>query len=305
MSLNYESVLKAAPERTELNAVLAPLLAYRVGGPADVLAQPEHPNELGAILKAAHALGAPVYILGGGTNLIVRDGGIRGVVIHLGRGFRTSRVEQDRLIAGASATMMQAATAAERAGLAGFEFGYDIPGTVGGALTMNAGAHGSEVKDVLVEVRGYNVKGDEVRVPVDAIRFAYRTAVYPEHLYFSQAVFQLAHGDAEAVAAKRKANHAYRMRTQPKGRSVGSVFKNPPGDYAGRLIEACGFKGMRRGGAHVSEKHANWILNDQNATAADIEGLIRDIQSKVKTEFDVMLQTEVKIVGEALQEVES
>jgi len=291
-------VLAAAPERCREHALLAPYVAYKVGGPADVLAEPETPDELGAVLRAAHGVGHPAFVLGGGTNLLIRDGGIRGVVIHLGKGFRTVRVEGALVAAGAAATMMQAASAAEKAGLGGLEFGYDIPGTVGGALQMNAGAHGSEVRDVLVEVLGFDRAGNPVRFEPADIRFAYRAATYPVPVVVYEGRFRLQPADPEAVAAKRKEFHAYRLRTQPKGRSVGSVFKNPPGDHAGRLIEVSGLKGRRVGGAVVSEKHANFFLNEGEATAADLEALIELVRGKVREDHGVVLETEVRIVGE-------
>jgi len=163
---------------------------------------------------------------------------------------------------------------------------------------MNAGAHGSEVRDILVEVRGLSLEGAPVTVPAGDIRFAYRSATYPAPLLVLEVVFALHADDPEAVAARRLAFHEQRLRTQPKGRTVGSVFKNPPGDHAGRLIEAAGLKGFRIGGAVVSEKHANFILNDGGASAAELEALIRTVRERVRERFGVVLETEVRIVGE-------
>jgi UDP-N-acetylmuramate dehydrogenase len=218
----------------------------------------------------------------------------------LGRDFRRVEVAGHQLTAGAMAQMSKVALAAERAGLAGLVFGYDIPGTVGGIMHMNAGAHGQETKDVLVEARGFDFRGKRHRVPAAQIRFAYRTAIYPVELVLTEGVFALAPGDPEALAAERQENHAYRLRTQPKGHSVGSVFVNPPGDHAGRVVEAAGLKGFRMGRAMVSDKHANWILNEGGATAADIEGLIRAIQARVRERFGMELKTEVRIIGESV-----
>jgi UDP-N-acetylmuramate dehydrogenase len=284
--------------RARRGAPLAPFSSFKVGGPADLLVEPETDTEVEAVIRAASAAGLPLFTLGGGTNLLIRDGGIRGVVMRLGKSFRSVETEDTRLIAGAMAPMSRVAQAAERAGLAGLEFGYDIPGTVGGALRMNAGAHGGEIRQILIEVGGVDAAGRPVRIPADQVRFAYRTAVYPVEAVFLRAVFALRAGDRQELAARRREYHDYRLRTQPKGHSVGSVFVNPEGDHAGRLIEAAGLKGARVGGAVVSAKHANWILNENRATAADIEALIRRVQAVVKDTFGVELRTEVRVVGE-------
>src|SRR5262245_42073492 len=240
---------------------MAPLTAYKVGGPAELFAEPETAEELVALLTIVHREQVPLAVLGAGSNLLVRDAGVRGVVLRLGREFRRVAVSGHQLTAGAMTQMSKVALAAERAGLKGLVFGYDIPGTVGGIMRMNAGAHGQETKDVLAEARGYDVEGNYHRVPKAEIRFGYRTAIYPVDLVFTEGVFDLAPGDPAALAAERQENHAYRLRTQPKGHSVGSVFVNPPGDHAGRLVEAAEMKGYRMGRAVVSDKHANWILN--------------------------------------------
>jgi UDP-N-acetylmuramate dehydrogenase len=303
MNADPIAVLEAAfPGLVRRNHPLAPYSAFKVGGSAECFIEPSGTDEVGEILRRAHAAGIPVFALGGGTNLLIRDGGIRGVVIHMGRPFRQVTVSGRTLTAGSVTPMGKAALAAEQAGLAGLEFGFDIPGTVGGALRMNAGAHGSEIKDVLLEARGFDPTGVFRAVPAAQIRFAYRTAVYPTEMIFTEADFGLRPGDSAELAARREANHAYRLRTQPKGRTAGSVFKNPEGDYAGRLVEAVGLKGCRVGGAVVSDKHANWILNDRDATAKDIETLILTIQRTVKDRFGITLTPEVRIVGEELVE---
>ena len=289
----------ALPGRTRRDVPMAPLTAYKVGGPADLFVEPETAEELVSLLEIVHRAGVPLVVLGAGSNLLVRDGGVRGVVLRLGRDFRRVSVSGRQLTAGAMAQMSKVALAAERAGLEGLVFGYDIPGTVGGIMRMNAGAHGQETKDVLAEARGYDRTGTYHRVPASDIRFGYRTAIYPVDLVLTEGVFDLTPGDPESLASQREENHAYRMRTQPKGHSVGSVFVNPPGDHAGRLIEAAGLKGFRMGRAVVSEKHANWILNEGGATAADIEGLIRTIQARVREQFGVELHAEVRIIGDA------
>ena len=295
------AIERALPGRTRRDVPMAPLTAYKVGGPAELFAEPETTEELKALLEIAHREQVPLSVLGAGSNLLVRDAGVRGVVLRLGRGFREVRVSGHQLTAGAMAQMSKVALAAERAGLDGLVFGYDIPGTVGGIMRMNAGAHGQETKDVLAEARGYDAEGECHCVPVSLIRFGYRTAIYPvEFVVFTEGVFNLKAGDPAALADHRQENHDYRMRTQPKGHSVGSVFVNPAGDHAGRLVEAAGLKGFRMGHAVVSDKHANWILNEGGATAADIEGLIRTIQARVRAQFGIELKAEVRIIGESI-----
>jgi UDP-N-acetylmuramate dehydrogenase len=292
------AVEEALPGRTRRDHPLGPMTAYKVGGNAQLFVEPETPEEVAELLRLVHGEGIPLFVLGGGTNLLVRDGGVRGVVLHLGRAFRNVTVAGDDLTAGAIAPMSKVALAAERASLDGLVWGYDIPGTVGGGLRMNAGAHGGEMKDVLYEARGCDIEGGFHHVRVAEIRFAYRTAIYPTDLVFTEAVFRLRPGDGEKLALRRQENHAQRQRTQPKGHSVGSIFVNPPGDYAGRLVEAAGLKGFRIGGAVVSDKHANWILNEGGASASDIETMIHTVQARVRERFGVDLKPELKIVGE-------
>lgn len=291
-------VARAVSGRAGRDRALAPFSAYKVGGAADLFVEPDSAENVGVILKTAREAGVPVFVLGGGTNVLIRDGGFRGVVMRMGKPFREVAIDGMRLVGGAIAPMSKVALAAERAGLEGIEFGFDIPGTVGGALRMNAGAHGGQIADVLEEARGFDEEGRYHRIPAREVRFAYRTAIYPVPLIFTEGVFALHPGDPGELEARRKRNHEYRLRTQPKGHSVGSVFINPEGDHAGRLIEATGLKGHRIGGAVVSEKHANWILNEGDATAGDIEALIRLAQERVKEQFGIELQTEVRIVGE-------
>ena len=292
------AIERALPGRTRRDVPMAPLTAYKVGGPAELFAEPETAEELVLLLEIVRREQVHLFVLGAGSNLLVRDGGVRGVVLRLGRDFRRVAVSGHQLTAGAMAQMSKVALAAERAGLGGLVFGYDIPGTVGGIMRMNAGAHGQETKDVLAEAHGYDMTGTFHRIPASEIRFAYRTAIYPVDLVLTEGVFNLQPGDVHALAAQREENHAYRMRTQPKGHSVGSVFVNPAGDHAGRLVEAAGLKGFRMGHAVVSDKHANWILNEGGATAADIEDLIRTIQARVREQFKVELKAEVRIIGE-------
>ncbi len=288
----------AAPGAVRRKVSLAPFCSYKTGGAADWLVEPSTEAQVAAVLAAVRELELPLFVLGGGTNLLVRDGGVRGVTLRLGRTFRTAEVRGTELHAGAVAPMSLAGAAAERAGLTGFEFAFDIPGTVGGALRMNAGAHGGEIRDVLARVEGCDLAGKPVRVEASEIRFSYRRAVYPADMVFLRGVFALAPGDPAEVAGRRRRYHEYRLATQPKGLSVGSTFINPEGDKAGRLIEAAGLKGFRVGDAVVSIKHANWILNEGKASAAEIEAVIDAVRERVRERFGVDLEPEVRIVGE-------
>lgn len=292
------AIERALPGRAERDVPMAAFTAYKVGGAADLFVEPDSNAELVTLLELCHRDGIPFLVLGAGTNMLVRDGGIRGVVVRLGREFRGVRIDGHHLIAGAMAPMSKVALAAEKAGLDGMVFGYDIPGTVGGIMRMNAGAHGQETKDVLLEARGFDDRGQYHAVPVAQVRFAYRTAIYPMDLVFTEGVFALTPGNPEDLARRRQENHAYRLRTQPKGHTVGSIFVNPPGDHAGRLVEAAGLKGFRIGKAVVSTKHGNWIVNEGGQSASDLEELIRAIQARVRERFGVELKTEVRIVGE-------
>ncbi len=299
MSRDVGTALEAAlPGRVRRAVPLAPFSSYKVGGAAEYFVEPQDEAEVAAAIGAARTHALDLFVLGGGTNVLIRDGGVRGMVLRLGRPFRAAEARGTEVWAGAVAPMSAAALAAERAALEGLEFGFDIPGTVGGALRMNAGAHGGEIRNILKEVHGVDLDGNPVRTAAADIRFAYRTTAYPVEMIFLTGVFALHPGDPEILAARRREYHEYRLRTQPKGNSVGSVFVNPAGDHAGRLIEAAGLKGFRIGGAAVSLKHANWILNEGDATAADIEAVIREVQARVRDRFGVELRTEVRIVGE-------
>ena len=282
------------------NEPLAPLTWLRVGGPAQVLFMPEDENDLADFLAQLPA-DIPVTVVGLGSNLIVRDGGVAGVVIRLGRGFNEVKVElPGRVRAGAAVPDLRAARAAQEAGIAGLAFLRGIPGAIGGALRMNGGAYGRETKDALIEVRGIDRQG-RARVFTNAdMHYSYRHCGAPDDVIFTEALFQGAPGDPAAIAAEMDKITQSREATQPiKSRTGGSTFKNPPGHKAWQLIDAAGCRGLTVGDAQVSELHCNFLINLGNATAADIETLGETVRKRVRENSGVELEWEIKRVGVA------
>ena len=281
------------------NQSLAELTWFRVGGPAQVLFVPEDEADL------AYALGRlprdlPVTVVGLGSNLIVRDGGVPGVVIRLGRGFSDIAVEGTQLRVGAAVPDIRVARAAQEAGLAGLAFMRGIPGAIGGALRMNGGAYGRETKDVLVEARGVD-RSSAVRGFTNMeMGFSYRHCGVADDIVFTRALFQGEPGDPQKIAAEMEAITEAREATQPvKSRTGGSTFKNPPGAKAWQLIDAAGCRGLKHGDAQVSELHCNFLINLGNASAADIETLGETVRARVKDTSGVDLEWEIKRIGVA------
>jgi UDP-N-acetylmuramate dehydrogenase len=281
------------------NQSLADLTWFRVGGLAQVLFVPEDEADL------AYALGRlppdlPVTVVGLGSNLIVRDGGVPGVVIRLGRGFGEIAIEGARVRAGAAVPDVRVARAAQEGGIAGLAFLRGIPGAIGGALRMNGGAYGRETKDVLVEARGVD-RGGAIRTFANAdMGFSYRHCGIAEDVVFTQALFAGAPGDPAKIAAEMDAITEAREATQPvKSRTGGSTFKNPPGAKAWQLIDAAGCRGLKVGDAQVSELHCNFLINLGSASAADIETLGETVRSRVKQSAGVDLEWEIKRIGVA------
>ncbi len=283
--------------RLTANASMADITWFRVGGPAQILFTPADEADLAYFL--AHRGDIPVSVVGVGSNLLVRDGGIPGVVIRLGRGFSEVRVEDGALIrAGAAVPDMRLAQAAAKAGIGRLAFYRGIPGTVGGALRMNAGAHGSETKDVLLEARAVDGYGRIHRFSNADMKFVYRNCGVPSDFIFTEALFQGTPGDMEEIARQMDEVAAYREANQPiKSRTGGSTFKNPPGHSAWKLIDAAGCRGLRVGGAHVSEMHCNFLINDGEAAAADIETLGETVRARVKAMSGIELEWEIKRIG--------
>ncbi|PZO50233.1 MAG: UDP-N-acetylenolpyruvoylglucosamine reductase [Alphaproteobacteria bacterium] len=285
---------------------LAPFTWFRVGGPAGALFLPADAEDLAEFLRALPD-DVPVTVLGVGSNVIVRDGGVPGVVIRLaGRQFAQIHIEDDtcRVIAGAGALDSMVAKAAAKAGIGGLEFFAGIPGTIGGALTMNAGCYGSETKDVLVSAWGYDRSGEAPRVFDNAdFGFTYRRNAIEGQIIWQQAVFQGVRSTPEEVTARMGEITSKREASQPiREKTGGSTFKNPVGGdgeklSAWKLNDEAGMRGYKRGGAQVSEKHANFLINTGEATAADIEGLGEDVRAAVKAKHGIELEWEIKRIG--------
>jgi UDP-N-acetylmuramate dehydrogenase len=292
-----KSKMPALRGRLLANQPLADLTWFRVGGPAQVLFMPEDEDDLGCCLRELPPE-IPVTTIGLGSNLIVRDGGVAGVVVRLGRGFNEVSVDGLNVRAGAAVPDVKVARAAQEAGIAGLSFLRGIPGSIGGALRMNGGAYGGETKDVLVEARGVD-RGGNVRTYTNAdMDFSYRHCGVADDVIFTQALFAGRPGDAAAIAAEMNKITESREATQPvKSRTGGSTFKNPPGHKAWQLVDAAGCRGLRIGDAQVSEMHCNFLINLGNATAADIETLGETVRERVKKNSGVDLAWEIKRIG--------
>lgn len=296
-----QQLLEAGVSSVLTDEPLARHTTWRVGGPADWFIYPKSKRELQITMQILYREGIPWRALGRGSNMLVRDGGIRGAVIKLGDGLDHCKIEGNRIIAGGGYSFVRLSGRAAKAGLAGMEYASGIPGNVGGAVYMNAGAHGSDVSDTLVSAEVLLGTGEWVTMLPEDLKFSYRTSVLQKEMpgIVAEATFELESGDPKQIMQGVKAVKDRRNRTQPlRHRCAGSVFRNPPGDYAGNLIEMAGLKGMRIGDAEVSTLHANFIINHGQATARDILSLISKIQNIVKEKFGVDLYTEVQVVGE-------
>jgi UDP-N-acetylmuramate dehydrogenase len=283
--------------RVQRDAPLGPTSWFRVGGPADVLVRPADVDDLLLLLRDLPD-GVPLTVLGAASNMIIRDGGVDGVVVRLARGFGDVVPEADGIVAGAAALDVTVAETAARHGLGGLEFLVGIPGTIGGAVAMNAGAYGTEVKDVLDWAEVATPRG-LLRLSADELHFAYRRAALPARAVVARARFRAQSGDAAAIGAKLNEIRAAREATQPvRARTGGSTFKNPPGARkAWELIDAAGCRGLALGGAQVSEKHCNFLLNTGGATAAEIEALGEQVRDRVRAASGIELDWEIRRIG--------
>jgi UDP-N-acetylmuramate dehydrogenase len=292
----------ALPElrgRLEANQPMADITWFRVGGPAQVLFTPADEADLAYVLKTIGPE-LPVIVVGVGSNLLVRDGGIPGIVVRLGgRGFGGFSVEEGGLMrVGTAMPDMRLAQSAAKAALGGLAFYRGIPGTVGGALRMNAGAHGSETKDVLAGARAVDRAGNIHVLSLADMGFTYRHCGVPEDFIFTEATYQGTPGEVEEIERQMDEVTAYREAHQPiKSRTGGSTFKNPPGHSSWKLVDAAGCRGFRVGGAHVSDMHANFLINDGDATAEDIERLGETVRARVKAQSGITLEWEIKRLG--------
>ncbi len=278
---------------------LAELTSFRIGGPADLFVAVEDETELMYAKAAAYRAGVPCFCLGAGTNLLVSDRGMRGLVVRLGDGFGKIKIDGVKVVAGAAAAFGTLVQAVVDRGLEGLEFGEGIPGTVGGGLVMNAGAFGGEVARVVTLVHGVTEAGEALALTRDEVKFGYRRTELPPHFVITRVDFELGRGDRAQLMARVVELRARRASRQPRGvPNAGSIFKNPPGNFAGRLLEGAGLKGTRLGGAAFSDQHANFIVNLGGAQAAEVRALIDMARNKVKEQSGVWLEPEVRLVGD-------
>ena len=293
-----ERLRRAMRGQVLVGAPLAEYTSFRIGGPAMFLAVPSDREDLKAALAFARSEGLTVYLLGGGSNTLVRDGGLRGMAIRLD-GFQSLERRGDAVVAGAGVRISRLLAFCCRQGLSGLEILSGVPGTVGGAVWGNAGAWGGQTADPLSEVEIVTAAGDTQVLPRAAIPFRYRASGLPVGSVVVQATFALAPGDPTTIRRRISGYLVRRNASQPvEFRSAGSIFKNPPGDYAGRLVELAGLKGTRIGNAMISAKHGNYIVNLGGARAADVLALVRLAQERVRATAGIDLDLEIKVVGD-------
>jgi UDP-N-acetylmuramate dehydrogenase len=283
--------------RVQINAPLAPFTWFRVGGPAEVLVRPADEADLAQFLRAL-PLDVPVQVIGACSNIIIRDGGLPGVVIRLARGFNQITIELDGIVAGAASLDLTVAEHAAAAGLTGLEFLSGIPGSIGGAVVMNGGAYGGDIASCLDWVDIVTRTGEQRRLSSAQLAFAYRHSHLPHGAIVIRARLRARRGEPAAVAARMAEIRAAREASQPiRARTGGSTFRNPPDMKAWELIDAAGCRGLTRGGAQVSEKHCNFLINTGTATAADLEGLGEEVRRRVFAATGVTLEWEIHRIG--------
>ena len=295
-----EAIRAKLGSRARPGALLARHTSFRIGGPADLLVLPDTAADLAHVLRTATAFGVRVTLLGGGSNMLVGDGGMRGVVVKLGRGFGTIDWEGAPVVrAGAAVQLGRLAREAVARGLAGLEYAEGIPGTVGGALFMNAGAYGGEVSGAVQAVEGIDpATGTPTEIGAPALAFTYRRSALPPGFVVTAVRFHLRREVVEGVRERMDGARTRRIAAQPHGHAnAGSIFKNPCGHHAGRLIDEAGLKGARAGRARISERHANFIVNEGGARAAEVKALMDLAQRVVWERSGVWLEPEVQLVG--------
>lgn len=283
--------------RYDVMADLGRMTWFRVGGPAEVLYSPADVEDLAAFLKGRPD-DVPLHVVGLGSNMLVRDGGVPGVVIHLGKAFCGITTDGLNVRCGAGAIDATIATAARDASIAGLEFLTGIPGTIGGGMRMNAGAYGAEIKDIFVSATALDAKGEVHQLGAADMGFSYRHCGVAEDWIFTGAELRGTPGNQDAITARIREIRTERDQTQPtQARTGGSTFANPPGSKAWALVDAAGCRGLIRGGAQISHKHANFLINTGTATAADLEGLGEDVRKRVKDQSGIELVWEVRRIG--------
>lgn len=297
----YEELKNIIPEeRIKADELMKLHTTFRIGGPAKYFVIPETKEEVKEIIACCKNADMPYYILGNGSNLLVSDKGYEGVVIQIFKNMNQITLDGDTITSQAGAILSSVANKALDAGLTGFEFAAGIPGTLGGACVMNAGAYGGEMKDVLVSVTVLTPEGDFLTIPKEELELGYRTSIIAKKNYIVlEAKIKLTKGEKEAIKARMDELKVQRTTKQPlEYPSAGSTFKRPVGYFAGKLIQDAGLRGFQVGGAQVSEKHCGFVINKDQATAADVAELMRQVSLKVKEQFGVELEAEVKRLGE-------
>lgn len=297
----YDALIQLTEEKNVLtDEPLKNHVTFRVGGAADYFVSPESAEEVQKIILLCKEAGIPYYILGNGSNLLVSDQGYRGVIIQIYKSMSEISVKGEFVTAQAGALLSAIAAKAAGESLAGFEFASGIPGTIGGAAVMNAGAYGGEMKDVLEQVTVLTKEGELLTIPREELNMGYRTSKVAKNQYIVlEVVIHLAHGEQEKIREKMNELKEKRTTKQPlEYPSAGSTFKRPEGYFAGKLIEEAGLRGFQVGGAQVSEKHCGFVINKDNATASEVRELIRQVSERVKANSGVTLEPEVKMLGE-------
>ncbi len=293
---NLKQLMPAVRGQIVENAPLHKMTWLGVGGSAEILFTPADVSDLEYFLT--NRPDVSLTVIGGGSNLLIRDGGIPGVVVHLGKMFNTIKVDGDKIICGARAKNMEIAKTAMQAGLSGFEFLCGIPGTLGGSIRMNAGAHGRSIADVLEELTAFDMLGKKAVLPRNEIPFDYRTNALPDNWIFTDAVLKGIPENKENIQKRMAEYKQIREKAQPSGvKTAGSMFKNPMGLKAWQLIEKAGCRGLKVGDAMVSEKHCNFFINTGKATAQDLETLGETVQRRVYETSEIMLEWEVRRIG--------
>jgi UDP-N-acetylmuramate dehydrogenase len=302
MKLEYDNQLiqMIDQERVLLNEPMKKHTTFRVGGNADYFVMPKSVQEVQSVVAFCKENEIPYYVIGNGSNLLVSDAGYRGVIIQIYKEMNAVRIEGTKVTAQAGALLSRIGNETLAAGLTGFEFAAGIPGTVGGAVVMNAGAYGGEMKDILASATVLTQEGEVLTLYNGELELGYRTSIIAKKGYIVlEAEYQLAYGDKEVVRARMDELKVQRVTKQPlEYPSAGSTFKRPEGYFAGKLIQDAGLRGFSVGGAQVSEKHCGFVINTGDATAADVMELIRQVAAKVHQEFGVTLEPEVKTLGD-------
>lgn len=289
------------PDSIKINESMKGHTTFRIGGPADFYVTPKNEEQLAAVIRLCRQQNMDYYLLGNGSNLLVSDSGYRGVIISMGDdAWKTCEIQDNLVTAGAGILLSRLARRITESSLTGFEFAAGIPGTLGGALVMNAGAYGSEMKDILVSAKVMEPSGDIMNLSAGELELGYRHSCIPRQGYVVlEGVFRLEPGDQKEISAKIEELSVQRKTKQPlEYPSAGSTFKRPEGYFAGKLIEDAGLRGFQTGGAQISEKHCGFVVNRGQATARDVLNLCREVKQQVEEKFGVVLEMEVKTLGQ-------